>query len=139
MERIDRCFSNLQQQGRKALVAYLCIGDPALDESEGLAQAALDAGADMLELGVPFSDPTADGPSIARASQRAIAAGATVDRVIDVAARIRADSDAPLVLFSYYNPVLVTGEARVIERSSAAGIEGLLVGDLRHEGGSGER
>lgn len=139
MDRIERCFSALQQNGRKALVAYLCIGDPSLDESAGLARAALDAGADILELGVPFSDPTADGPSIARASQRAIAAGATLEQVIDVAARIRAASDAPLVLFSYYNPVLVTGEARVIERSAAAGIDGLLLVDLPPEEGAGLR
>src|SRR5262249_35933971 len=81
--RIERTFAALRASGRKALVAYLCMGDPSLDESVELAVAAAEAGADLLELGVPFSDPTADGPVIARASMRAIAGGATISRVLD--------------------------------------------------------
>ncbi len=133
MHRIDRCFGEIARAGKKALCAYLCIGDPSLEESEGLALAAVEAGADLLELGVPFSDPTADGPTIARAAERAIASGATLTRVIEVAARLRAKVDAPLVLFSYYNPILVTGEERVIALAAEAGIDALLVVDLPPE------
>jgi tryptophan synthase alpha chain len=133
VHRIDRCFEELARAGRKALCVYLCIGDPSLDESEALALAAIAAGADLLELGVPFSDPTADGPTIARAAERAIAAGATLTRVIEVAARLRTRVGTPLVLFSYYNPILVTGEARVVALAAEAGIDALLVVDLPPE------
>ncbi|UQA55210.1 tryptophan synthase subunit alpha [Polyangium aurulentum] len=133
MHRIDRCFEELARARRKALCAYLCIGDPSLEESEALALAAVEAGADLLELGVPFSDPTADGPTIARAAERAIASGATLTRVIEVASRLRARVEAPLVLFSYYNPILVTGEERVVALAAEAGIDALLVVDLPPE------
>ncbi len=128
--RLDRRFDELRAAGRQALVAYLCVGDPSLDESVELAVAAVEAGADLLELGVPFSDPTADGPTIARASRRAIRAGATVTRVIEVAAAVRARVAAPIVLFGYYNPIAVTGEARVVSLAAAAGVDALLVVDL---------
>ena len=137
--RIERAFEDLQRAGRKALVAYLCVGDPSLEESADLAEAAVAAGADILELGVPFSDPTADGPAIARASQRAIRAGATITRVIEIAARIRARVAAPLVLFGYYNPIAVTGEERVITLARDAGVDALLVVDLPPEEGQGLR
>ncbi|MFT3765517.1 MAG: tryptophan synthase subunit alpha [Minicystis sp.] len=137
MSRIEETFARLRGARKKALVAYLCMGDPAIDESIELAVAAAEAGADLLELGVPFSDPTADGPVIARASTRAIAAGATIGKVLDAAAKIRARTSVPLVLFTYYNPVLITGEEKVIERAQAAGIDALLLVDLPpEEGGS---
>jgi len=139
MHRIDRCFAELERAGKKALCVYLCIGDPLLEESMELALAALDAGADLLELGVPFSDPTADGPVLARASRRALEAGATIERVIDVARRVRERADAPLVLFTYYNPVFVTGEQRVVNLASEAGIDALLVVDLPPEEAGGLR
>jgi tryptophan synthase alpha chain len=139
MHRIDRCFVELERAEKKALCVYLCVGDPSLDESMTLALEALDAGADLLELGVPFSDPTADGPVLARASRRALAAGSTVDHVIDVAHRVRDRSDAPLVLFTYYNPVFVTGESRVVHMASDAGIDALLVVDLPPEEADGLR
>jgi len=133
MHRMDRCFADLARAGKKALCVYVCIGDPSLDESVGLALAALEAGADLLELGVPFSDPTADGPVLERASKRAIAAGATVERVVEAARDVRRRSDAPLVLFTYYNPVFVVGEARVASMASDAGIDAMLVVDLPPE------
>lgn len=133
MHRIDRCFEDLERAGKKALCVYLCIGDPLLEESMVLALEALKAGADLLELGVPFSDPTADGPVLARAARRALEAGATIERVIDVARGIRERSDAPLVLFTYYNPVFVTGERRVATMARDAGLDALLVVDLPPE------
>ena len=139
MSRLNDTFAALRASKKKALVAYLCMGDPALPESIELAVAAAEAGADLLELGVPFSDPTADGPVIARAAQRAIHAGATISGVLDAAAAIRARTKAPLVLFTYYNPVLITGEERVIERAKAAGIDALLVVDLPPEEGASLR
>jgi tryptophan synthase alpha chain len=111
------------------------MGDPSIAESVDLALAAVAGGADLLELGVPFSDPTADGPVIARAAMRAIHAGSTILRVIEAAAAIRARTEVPLVLFTYYNPVLVTGEAIVVDRAAAAGIDALLGVDLPPEEG----
>lgn len=133
MYRIDERFAELDRARRKALCVYLCVGDPSLDASVSLALEAIDAGADLLELGVPFSDPTADGPVLARSEARALASGTTLDRVLDVASRVRARSEAPLVLFSYYNPIFVCGEARVAHLASAAGIDALLVVDLPPE------
>lgn len=135
MSRIDEVFAARRAAGQKALLAYLSMGDPSLSESVDLAVAAAEAGADMLELGVPFSDPAADGPVIARAGARAIRAGSTILGVIDAAAQIRARTSAPLVLFTYYNPVLITGEDRVIARAAEAGIDALLVVDLPPEEG----
>lgn len=137
--RLDRTFDDLRQAGRKALVAYLCVGDPSLEESIDLAEAAVLAGADILELGVPFSDPTADGPAIAQASRRAIQTGATLTRVIEVAAAVRARVAAPIVLFGYYNPIAVTGDARVVALAADAGVDALLVVDLPPEEGHGLR
>jgi tryptophan synthase alpha chain len=137
MSRIERTFEALREARRKALVVYLCMGDPSLAESTEIAVAAAEAGADLLELGVPFSDPTADGPVIARAATRAIHAGATIGGVMDAAAAIRARApEIPIVLFTYYNPVLVTGEAKVVPRAAAAGIDALLVVDLPPEEGA---
>jgi tryptophan synthase alpha chain len=139
MNRIEETFDKLGAARKKALVAYVCMGDPSLGESIELAVAAAEAGADVLELGVPFSDPTADGPVIARAATRAIKGGATILGVIEAAAAIRARTAAPLVLFTYYNPVLITGEEKVISRAAAAGVDALLVVDLPPEEGASLR
>jgi len=133
MQRIDRRFLELDRAEKKALCVYFCVGDPSLEETTALALAALDAGADVLELGVPFSDPVADGPLLARASRRALAAGTTIERVMDVATAIRDRSDAPLVLFSYYNPLFVMGEERLANLSLGAGFDALVVVDLPPE------
>ncbi len=126
MTRLARALSR-----RKALIAYLCVGDPSVEESVALAHACIRAGADVLELGVPFSDPSADGPAIARASQRAIARGGGLDATLRVAEAIRADEpDAGIVLFGYYNPLFVRGERRAVREAAEAGVDALLVVDL---------
>jgi tryptophan synthase alpha chain len=136
VNRIDRAFA----RGRKVLVAYLCVGDPSLDESIGLAQACVRAGVDVLELGVPFSDPTAEGPVIARASQRAIARGGGLVATLRAARAIRdAEPDVGIVLFGYYNPIIVRGEARAIGEAADAGVDAFLVVDLPIEEGAALR
>lgn len=136
MTRLEKLYANARAQGRKVLNVFLCVGDPSLDESLDLALAAIEAGAEVLELGVPFRDPVADGATIAKAAERAVDRGATLAKVVEVAAKIRARSDVPLVLFSYYNPVFVHGEARLVEAAKAAGIDALLIVDLPLEEGA---
>lgn len=127
MSRLDALFHS----EHKVLVSYLCVGDPSIDESVELARACVRAGADVLELGVPFSDPTADGPAIARASQRAIAAGGGLEATLRVAGAIRAsDPRVGLVLFGYYNPIFIRGESRAVRDAAEAGVDALLVVDL---------
>ena len=130
MRRLEKAFAKRREAGGKVLVAYLCMGDPTHDESIELALLAAEAGADVLELGVPFGDPTADGPQIARASERALAKGGGLAATLRAAAAIRARSSVPLVLFGYYNPIFVRGEARVVLEASQAGVDALLVVDL---------
>lgn len=133
MSRLDSLFAARAAEKRKVLVAYLCVGDPSVDESFALARAAVLAGADVLELGVPFSDPTADGPAIARASQRAIAAGSGFAAATRVAKGLHDDPATratPIVLFGYYNPIFVRGEARAVAEAADAGVDALLVVDL---------
>lgn len=139
MSRLESTYARARRENRRVLNVFLCVGDPSPGESLELARAALDAGAEVLELGVPFSDPVADGETIARAAGRAIRNGATLSRVIEVAGKIREGSDAPLVLFSYYNPVFVHGEARTVSEAKAAGIDALLVVDLPPEEGASLR
>ena len=136
MTRLEKLYANARAEGRRVLNVFLCVGDPSLDESFELALAAIEAGAEVLELGVPFSDPVADGETIAKAAARAIEGGATLAKVVEVAAKIRAKSDVPLVLFSYYNPVFVFGEAKLVEAAKAAGIDALLIVDLPLEEGA---
>ena len=135
LERLEQRMAELWSQGKTALVVYLTIGDPSVEDSIACARAALEAGADVLELGVPFSDPTADGPVIAAASQRAIAAGGSLRAALGVARALREHSDAPLVLFSYSNPIIAFGERRLPAEAVAAGVDGLLVVDLPPEEG----
>jgi tryptophan synthase alpha chain len=115
---------------KKKLVVYLCMGDPSFDASIDHAVACAEAGADVLELGVPFSDPTADGAAIAHASERAIAAGGGLSRALDAARAIRARTKVPIILFGYYNPIFVRGEERLVRDAKAAGVDALLVVDL---------
>jgi tryptophan synthase alpha chain len=136
MSRIDRVFSERRAKKQRVLVVYLCVGHPTLEGTARYARAALDAGADMLELGVPFSDPTADGPAIARASEKAILAGSSLGRTLELASEIRKVSEAPLILFGYYNPLLIHGEERTVREAKAAGLDALLVVDLPPEEGS---
>lgn len=133
MNRLDTTFSTLAAQGRKALVGFLTAGDPDFVTSLAILQAACAAGLDVVELGVPFSDPTADGPVIQRASQRALKAGASLSRTIALAAELRGCTDAPIVLFSYYNPIFKYGLVRTAKAAAAVGVDGMLVVDLPPE------
>jgi tryptophan synthase alpha chain len=131
--RIATRFRDLAARGEMGLVAYITAGDPSLAASETIALAAAEAGADVIELGVPFSDPVADGPTIQRASERALRAGATLRGVIDLVRAIRKHSDVPLVLFSYYNPLLQMGTEKFAAAAAEAGADGVLATDLTPE------
>jgi tryptophan synthase alpha chain len=128
--RISRRFVELASVGDLGLIAYITAGDPSLDATREIVLAAAHAGADIIELGVPFSDPLADGPTIQRASERSLRAGTTLAGVLDLVASIRRESQVPLVLFSYYNPVLQMGLENFAARASAAGADGVLITDL---------
>ena len=136
IERIDACFEELRRARRTGLVVYLTVGDPSVELSTRCALAALEAGADVLELGVPFSDPTADGPVIAAASYRAIQRGGSLRAALRVAKELRQRTAAPLVLFSYYNPIVAFGDGALATEAAQAGIDGLLVVDLPPEEGA---
>jgi tryptophan synthase alpha chain len=131
--RISQRFARRRAEGRPAFIAYLTAGDPSLDRTVGAAVELDGAGADVLELGVPFSDPLADGPVIQRASERALARGVTLPRVLETVRRIRERSAMPLLLFSYYNPLLQHGLERLAREAKAAGVDGVLVTDLPPE------
>ena len=133
MTRIEQTFERLHKQGKKALVGFLMAGDPDLETSEQSCRTALENGVDILELGVPFSDPTADGPVVQAAGQRALAAGTTLSKVLGMAKRLRKDYAAPIVLFGYVNPLFSHGYARVSEEAAGAGVDALLVVDLPFE------
>ena len=133
MSRIGERFAALRARGEKALVAFVTAGDPSLDRTVEIACDIAGAGADVLELGVPFSDPLADGPVIQRASDRALKRGVRLAGVLEAAGAIRARSDVPLLLFSYANPLLRHGLERLAADAVAAGIDGVLVTDLPPE------
>jgi tryptophan synthase alpha chain len=131
--RIARRFRELAGASELGLVAYITAGDPSLAATENIVLAASDAGADVIELGVPFSDPVADGPTIQRASERALSSGTTLAGVIKLVERIRAHSDVPLVLFTYFNPILQMGLERFAKAAALAGADGVLATDLTPE------
>jgi tryptophan synthase alpha chain len=131
--RISRRFRQLAQAGELGLVAYITAGDPSLEVTETIVLAAAEAGADVIELGVPFSDPLADGPVIQRASERALRAGTTLGGVLGLVRKLRAKSDMPLVLFSYINPILQMGLESFAAAAADAGADGVLATDLTVE------
>jgi tryptophan synthase alpha chain len=131
--RIGRLFSTLKRNGRKGFIAYLTAGDPAPERTAALVEALERGGADLMELGVPFSDPVADGPVIQRAGQRALAAGTTLRRVLGIAGEIRRRSEIPLLLFTYLNPVLRYGLDSLARDAAASGIDGCLLTDASVE------
>jgi tryptophan synthase alpha chain len=133
MSRIGARFARRRGEGKPAFVAFLTAGDPSLDRTVEAALELDRAGADVLELGVPFSDPLADGPVIQRASERALARGVTLTRVVETVGRIRERSELPLLLFSYFNPLLQRGLERLARDARAAGVDGVLVTDLPPE------
>jgi tryptophan synthase alpha chain len=131
--RIATRFRELSRSGELGLVAYITAGDPSLAASEKIVLAAADAGADVVELGVPFSDPVADGPTIQRASERALRSGTTLAGVLDLVRRLRARAQVPLVLFSYFNPILQMGIEKFADAAASAGADGALTTDLTPE------
>lgn len=133
MNRIQARFQALRKAGRKAFVGYLTAGDPDAAQSEADLRAAVSGGIDVLELGVPFSDPTADGPVIQEAAQRALAAGMSVGRALELVARVRQETEVPVVLFGYANPFYRYGYARLCADAARAGADGLLIVDLPFE------
>jgi len=130
MSRLAATFARLREAGRPGLVTYVTAGDPELSRTPGVLQALDRAGADVLEIGVPFSDPLADGPVIQRATERALASGTTLGGVLDTVAGVRGSVQAPLVIFSYANPILRFGPERFADRAREAGVDGVLVLDL---------
>jgi tryptophan synthase alpha chain len=133
MTRIGHLFDCLRQQKRKGLIAYITAGDPAPDRTPALVDALVRGGADLIELGVPFSDPIADGPVIQRAGERALKAGTTLAFVLQIAAEIRRRSEVPLLLFTYLNPVLRYGLDRLAVDAARNGIDGCLLTDASVE------
>jgi tryptophan synthase alpha chain len=130
---IQRKFRALADARELGLIAYVTAGDPSLDASARIVLAAAEAGADIIELGVPFSDPVADGPVIQRASERALRNGATLAGILELVRDLRAHTDVPLVLFSYFNPILQMGLKKFAESAAQAGADGVLATDLTPE------
>jgi tryptophan synthase alpha chain len=131
--RIQQLFERSRRDGRAALVAYLTAGDPTPEQTPEIAATLIRAGVDLIELGVPFSDPVADGPVIQRASARALKAGTNLPKVLEIARQIRAKSEVPLLLFTYMNPVMHYGLERLAKDAKGAGIDGCLLTDLSVE------
>ena len=130
MSRIADAFRAMPGRGEPGLVAYVTAGDPTLERSAEILVALSENGADVLEVGIPFSDPLADGPVIQRASERALAGGATLRRALDMIARTRHRIASPIVLFTYANPILRMGEDAFVTAAVAAGVDGVLMLDL---------
>ncbi len=130
MSRIEKKFRDIIKSGGKAFIPYIMAGDPNLGRTVELIRILEDCGADIIELGVPFSDPLADGPTIQKAAQRALAGGVTLHKVIDLVADLRKHSQVPFVLMTYYNPIFKYGEERFVRDASEAGVDGIIVPDL---------
>ena len=137
MTRIGEGFARSRKEGRIAFVAYLTAGDPSLTRTVEAARELEAAGVDVLELGVPFSDPLADGPVIQRASERALRRGTTLARVLETVRAIRERTELPLLLFSYLNPILQYGVDRLAREGQESGLDGVLVTDLPPEEADG--
>ena len=133
MGRIGKKFEELRAKKEKALIVYLTAGDPSLAATRELVLGLEKSGADIVEIGVPFSDPTADGPVIQAASQRALKAGATLRGVLELVAEIRRTSQIPIVLFGYFNPIFAYGAEKFSQAAKDAGVDGILVVDLPPE------
>jgi tryptophan synthase alpha chain len=131
--RISRAFERLRQDGRRGLIAYVTAGDPSPDQTVGIVRALEQGGADIIELGVPFSDPIADGPVVQRASERTLRAGTTLKGILEILRELRRDSEIPVVIFSYLNPILRYGFEKFTADAAAAGADGALLTDLNVE------
>src|SRR5438046_1290131 len=128
--RIENKFKQLKARKKKAFIAYITAGDPNFKITEELVLNFAKAGVDMVELGVPFSDPMADGPTIQAGSQRALKSGTTLPRILQLVKRIRAKTEIPIAFMTYYNPVFHYGEAKFIRDAKNAGVDGLIFPDL---------
>ena len=134
MTRIDATFARLQTEGKKAFVSYVMAGDPDYEKSLEIVKGLPGAGVDIIELGLPFTDPMADGPTIQLAGQRALEAGMTLDKTLDLARAFRAEDDTtPIVLMGYYNPIYNQGVPEFLAKAKEAGVDGLIVVDLPPE------
>ena len=128
--KLDRTFAQLRQRGEKALIAYVMAGDPSLQDTEQLVVELEQAGADIIELGVPFSDPIADGPVIQQAAERALRSGTSLRTILPMVTRLRARTQIPLVLMVYYNNIHAFGPERFCHEAAQAGIDGLIIPDM---------
>jgi tryptophan synthase alpha chain len=128
--RLNATFKRLAERSEKALIAYIMAGDPSLEDTETYVLQLADAGADVIELGVPFSDPIADGPIIQQAAERALRAGISLKKILATVRALRAKTQVPLVLMAYYNSIFRYGEAAFCRESASAGVDGIIVPDM---------
>ena len=133
MNRIDKKFQDLRAEGARAFMPYLCAGDPTPELTSKLLLTLEEAGADLIELGVPFSDPIADGPTIQRASERALTHRISLQQILEMVADLRQQTDIPIALMSYYNPIFRMGEEAFCKAAQDAGVDGVIVPDLPPE------
>ena len=133
MNRIDKKFQELREQGTSAFMPYVCAGDPNPELTPKLLLTLEEAGADLIELGVPFSDPIADGPTVQRASERALKHNISLQQILEIVASVRKATDIPIALMSYYNPIFRMDEEAFCKAAQAAGVDGLIVPDLPPE------
>lgn len=133
MNRIDQKFQELRHEGVRAFMPYLCAGDPNPELTSKLLLTLEEAGADLIELGVPFSDPIADGPTVQRASERALTHRISLQQILEMVATLRAQTDIPIALMSYYNPIFRLGEDVFCKAAQDAGVDGVIVPDLPPE------
>jgi tryptophan synthase alpha chain len=130
MSRIERTFAELKKRGGKALIPYIMAGDPTLERTKKYVLDLESAGADIIELGVPFSDPLADGPTIQQAAERSLNKGTTLKKVLNLVKEIRKDSDVPLILMTYFNPVFKFGIESFVKNAVRKGVDGVIIPDL---------
>src|SRR5574341_1069540 len=133
MNRVDSTFRTLRAAGQAALIPFFTAGDPSLDITGELMRAAVENGADWLEISVPFSDPTADGPVLQRSAEIALRTGASLARVLELIAAFRRESEVPVILYGYYNPIFHYGPERFAADATRAGVDAVLVVDLPPE------
>ncbi len=133
MNRINKKFQELRHQGASAFMPYLCAGDPTPELTAKLLLTLETAGADLIELGVPFSDPIADGPTVQRASERALAHSISLQQILEIVKNLRPQTEIPIAVMSYYNPIFRMGEEAFCKAAQAAGVDGLIVPDLPPE------
>jgi tryptophan synthase alpha chain len=131
--RIERTFAALKADGKKALITFVTAGDPNMRSTAEIIDTLVESGADILEIGIPFSDPMADGPTIQASSERALKAGATLGRILKLVTALRKKTEVPVILFGYYNPVLSFGLKSFARKAAASGVDGVLIVDLPPE------